>query len=151
MCDPVLVRPALRNDVVRLASLSETLGYPNRTSDLAPRLARLLASSKDVLLVAEQAGVVVAWIHGAEQELLEIGRRCEILGLVVDPACRRKGIGRRLLAAVESWAQGRGLPEVSLRSGVARVESHPFYEQCGYARIKSQHVYRKQLSIPHGT
>ena len=148
MPDPVLVRPALSNDVARVAHLSETLGYPTRTADLAPRLARLLASPYDTVLVAEQAGFVVAWIHGAQQELLEIGLRCEILGLVVDPSCRRAGIGRRLLAAVESWAEGRGLPEVSVRSGTVRVEAHPFYQQSGYARIKTQHVYRKPLPLP---
>jgi ribosomal protein S18 acetylase RimI-like enzyme len=97
------------------------------------------------LLVAVRAGVVVGWIHGSEQELLEVGRRCEILGLVVDPSCRREGIGRRLLAAVESWAAERHLPEVSLRSAVTREESHPFYESVGYSRIKTQHVYRKSL------
>jgi hypothetical protein len=28
---------------------------------------------------------------------------------------------------------------------VAREESHPFYQQLGYVRIKTQHVYRKPL------
>jgi GNAT superfamily N-acetyltransferase len=134
-----------------MAGLSDVLGYPTTEAELAPRLARLLASVTDTILVAEQSGQVVAWIHGAEQELLETGCRCEILGLVVDSACRRLGIGRHLLAAVESWARERGLPEVSVRSAIARSESHPFYERCGYARVKTQHVYRKPLTLSRGT
>jgi GNAT superfamily N-acetyltransferase len=90
-------------------------------------------------------GQVVRWIHGAEHVLVESGARCEILGLVVDETARRGGIGRQLVDAVERWALARGLPEVSVRSAVSRAESHPFYEQLGYERVKSQHVYRKRL------
>jgi hypothetical protein len=52
----------------------------------------------------------------------------------------------RLLAAEDQWAFARGLGEVSVRSAVSRAESHPFYEQLGYERVKSQHVYRKRLT-----
>jgi ribosomal protein S18 acetylase RimI-like enzyme len=58
------------------------------------------------LLVAERAGQVVGWIHGAEPELVESGRRCEILGLVVDPEHRRSGAGGRLVVAVEKGRMG---------------------------------------------
>jgi GNAT superfamily N-acetyltransferase len=107
----------------------------------------LLASDGQAVYVAADAeGEVVGWIHGAEQVLVASGTRCEILGLVVDEAARRGGIGRQLVEAVERWALARGLPEVSVRSAVSRAESHPFYEQLGYNRVKSQHVYRKRLS-----
>jgi GNAT superfamily N-acetyltransferase len=114
---------------------------------LATRLQRLLASEDQAVLVAENVnGVVIGWIHGAQQLLLESGSRCEILGLVVDEAARRGGIGRQLVESAEQWALGRGLNEVSVRSAVSRAESHPFYQQLGYQQVKSQHVYRKQLT-----
>jgi GNAT superfamily N-acetyltransferase len=98
------------------------------------------------VLVAETApGRVVGWLHGAEQELLESGRRCEILGLVVDESQRARGVGRRLVQAVEAWAAARGLDRMAVRSNVARAESHPFYERLGYVRAKTQHAYRKRL------
>ena len=115
---------------------------------LADRVARLLARDEDALLVAERAARVVGWIHAAEQELVESGRRCEILGLVVDMEQRRGGAGRRLVAAIETWAHQRGLEEVSVRSAVTRSESHPFYERLGFVRVKTQHVYRKRISAP---
>ena len=54
-------------------------------------------------------------------------------------------MGRRLVAEVETWAAGRGIRQMAVRSNVTRVESHPFYEQLGYTRTKTQHAYRKRL------
>lgn len=140
------IRRAARSDAPRLAALSGVLGYPVAATELGARLERLLTSSRDVVLVAESAaGEVVGWLHGAEQELLESERRCEILGLVIDPEHRGRGIGRRLVGAVEAWARERGLEQMAVRSNVVRTESHPFYERLGYARAKTQHAYRKRV------
>jgi GNAT superfamily N-acetyltransferase len=139
-----VVRPAAAPDAARLAALSGELGYPVDADAMSARLARLAASDRDAVLVAELPGAgVVGWIHAAEQELLESGRRCEILGLVVGVAVRRAGAGRALVAAVDTWAAGRGLREITVRSNVARAESHPFYERLGFIRHKTQHVYRR--------
>ena len=148
MCDQMKVRPATIADVARLAELSGVLGYPVAVEKLAARVARLLARDEDLLLVAERGARVVGWIHAAELELVESGRRCEILGLVVDAEQRRGGAGRRLVAAIETWARQRGLEEVSVRSAITRSESHPFYERLGFVRVKTQHVYRKRVSAP---
>jgi GNAT superfamily N-acetyltransferase len=142
----VRVRSAVPGDAAAVARLSGQLGYPVAAQALATRLRGLVASEEQAVYVATDVqGEVVGWIHGAEQVLVESGTRCEILGLVVDEAVRRGGIGRRLVEAVERWARARGLPEMSVRSAVSRAESHPFYEQLGYDRVKSQHVYRKRL------
>ena len=128
------------------------LGYPSDATTIARRLDRLLPRPEALILVAEMPdGAVVGWVHGIEQDLLESGRRCEIVGLVVDAALRGRGVGRRLVAAVEAWAAGRGLRRLTVRSNVARRESHPFYERLGYARVKTQHVYRKLLDPSDGT
>jgi GNAT superfamily N-acetyltransferase len=110
------------------------------------RLERLLSEDGEIVIVAEQpAGTVVGWLHGSEQELLESGTRCEILGLVVDELHRRQGTGRALVAAVEAWARQRGLHQIAVRSNIARLESHGFYQHLGYIRTKTQHAYRKAL------
>ena len=144
---PLAIRPATPTDAAGIASLSGELGYPVAVETLADRLDRVLARVGDVVLVAEAGGDVVGWIHGSEQEFLESGSRCELLGLVVDARQRGQGVGRRLVAAVEAWAARRGLELVSVRSNVARAESHPFYERLGYARVKTQHAYRKRLDL----
>ena len=144
------VRAAVLGDAPTIAALSRGLGYPVAVEMLAQRLGRLLTQSDEIVLVADVVpGQVLGWVHGSEQELLETGRRCEILGLVVDAEHRRTGVGRRLVAALEQWAVSRGLEEMAVRSNVVRSESHPFYERLGYVRAKTQHAYRKQL-LEHG-
>lgn len=141
------VREARLEDAQSLAALSGALGYPVPADTIARRLARLLRSSHDTVLVAESdPGEVLGWIHGSEQALLEAERRCEILGLIVEGEHRQLGIGRRLVTDVERWASARGLRTMSVRSNVARPDAHPFYERLGYKRIKTQHAYRKRLA-----
>jgi GNAT superfamily N-acetyltransferase len=144
-----VVRHATPGDAPRLAALSAELGYPASAEDLARRLAELTERADQIVLVAELApGHVVGWIHGSEQLLLESGRRCELAGLVVDTRARGLGVGRRLVVEVETWAAGRGIEQMAVRSNVARTESHPFYERLGYTRVKTQHAYRKRLGAP---
>jgi GNAT superfamily N-acetyltransferase len=150
MADRLTIRTAGLGDAPSLAALSGVLGYPVVEETLGRRLRNLLARNEDIVLVAQAApSHVVGWLHGAQQELLESGRRCEILGLVVDAAYRGQGVGRQLVAAVEEWAATRGLEQMVVRSNVVRTESHPFYERLGYVRAKTQHAYRKWLTA-HG-
>jgi GNAT superfamily N-acetyltransferase len=140
------VRRATVADAERIARLSGALGYPATAEAIAGRLERLLPRAGEIVLVAATGGGVVAgWVHAAEQELLESGPRCEILGLVVDEEHRGRGAGRALVGAAEAWAGARGLPLMTVRSNVVRAESHPFYERLGYVRSKTQHAYRKHL------
>jgi GNAT superfamily N-acetyltransferase len=143
----VSIRPATLADAARLAALTEVLGYPATPDALAERLDRLLTRRDELVLVAEVSpGHIVGWLHGGERELLESGRRCEILGLVVETTFRGRGVGRRLVHKAEAWASTRGLDQMAVRSNVGRAESHPFYERLGYVRAKTQHAYGKRLS-----
>ena len=142
----VTIRAAVRADAPRLAELSGVLGYPASADVVAARLDRLAALTGHLVLVAElPEGPVIGWLHASEQELLETGRRVEIVGLVVDAAHRGLGVGRLLIAGVEAWTVQRGLDQLHVRSNVVRTESHPFYERLGYVRVKTQHAYRKVL------
>jgi GNAT superfamily N-acetyltransferase len=141
----VVVRRAKTTDAAGVAELSGILGYPVDRETMPRRLQQLDGREEHAVFVAETNGKIVGWIHGAEHELLVVGRMAEICGLVVAEGQRASGVGRRLVEAVEQWARGRGLDEVSVRSNVTRPESHPFYERLGYTRIKTQHTYRKRL------
>jgi len=141
----LIIRKAKIADATRMAELSGTLGYPVSAQTMEQRLRRVLALETHSVFVAERNGEVVGWTHGAEAETLELGCRCEIWGLVVAENERGRGVGRRLIEAVEKWARDRGLENISVRSNVVRPESHPFYERIGYTRYKTQHAYRKAL------
>lgn len=134
------------NDTARLAELNGVLGYPVDEQVMARRLEGLLKSETDTILVADDDGRVVGWIHGGIQETLAIGRMGEICGLVVADGQRGRGVGRKLTGAVEGWARSHGLESVTVRSNIVRPESHAFYERIGYVRFKTQHAYRKQLT-----
>lgn len=132
-----------------MAELSEVLGYPVSTATLARRLESVLQRREEAVLVAELAEAeIVGWVHGSEQEFLQAGPRCEILGLVVAVDHRRQGVGRELVLAVERWARSRGLDEMGVRSAATREEAHPFYQRLGYVCTKTQQVYRKKLGAP---
>lgn len=141
-----VIRPALESDAPELARLTSQLGYPVSGRLIRGRLARILESSTDCLLVAEAPGGELAgWIHGFLSQLLEANYRVEIGGLIVDERWRRKGIGRRLVRAIEAWAIERGIPEVSVRCRQERAESHQFYQSLLFKHTKTQRVFRKRL------
>jgi GNAT superfamily N-acetyltransferase len=145
MIDAIQTRLAALNDAPGIARLSTQLGYPVAEADMRRRLEHLLKSSNHFVAVAERGSTLLGWIAGEVRILLESGPRVEISGLVVDTSERRTGIGRMLVSVVERWALERHCQVVSVRSNVARSESHPFYEQLGYERAKTQHAYRKVL------
>jgi GNAT superfamily N-acetyltransferase len=141
------IRKATTDDAPAIAQLSGQLGYPVEARVMRERLERFLQLEEHAVFVAETTQVV-GWIHCAEHELLEVGRHAEIWGLVVADGQRGKGVGRQLIDAVERWTRSRGLDEISVRSNVIRPESHPFYERLGFSRYKTQHAYRKRLTLP---
>ena len=139
------VRPATTADAAGIARLATELGYPSSDDEIAARLDSMLSSESHFVAVAEDAPNLVGWVAAERRLLLESGTRVELVGLIVASSARRSGTGRALVAAAEAWALGQGVEVISVRSNVARLESHPFYERLGYARTKTQHAYSKQL------
>src|SRR5215831_15556128 len=120
-----IIRRAVASDAAELARLTTQLGYPASEAAIRARLMRMLDSSDDCLLVAEDSsGKLAGWIHGFLSQLLESDYRVEIGGLLVDETHRRNGIGRRLVKAVDNWAVERGAAELSVRCREERSESH---------------------------
>src|SRR5438105_15236478 len=99
---------------------------------MAERLARVLDRDEHVVFVVETTEVA-GWIHAAEQEIMELDRFCEIWGLVVADGQRGKGIGRRLIDAVDQWAVGRRLNTIFVRRDIIGPESHQYSERVGFA------------------
>jgi len=142
---PVRIRPAVATDAAEIARLATLLGYPASTEEIAERLKHLLASASYFIAVADTSSGLAGWVAAERRVLLESGERAELVGLIVEPDERRSGIGKTLVQAAEEWAVAQHLDVISVRSNVARAESHPFYESLGYTRRKTQHAYAKQL------
>jgi GNAT superfamily N-acetyltransferase len=141
----VRIRQATVDDVGALVDLTGQLGYPTTEAELRERLARLLTSVDDAVLLAVHDGRPIAWAHVGVDHVLQASRRTVLHGLVVDEAHRSGGIGHDLLAAAEAWAVERGCETMIVPSGVTRERAHRFYEREGYRLQKTRHVFAKPL------
>ena len=129
-----------------VADLSGQLGYSSTVAQIDRRFERLRGDPESAIFVAEdEGGRIVGWVHVVGKCFLEMDPYAELGGLVVDSAARRKGAGKALLAAAETWAAGRGYVTMRVRSNMKRVEARPFYEGAGYSITKSQNVYEKSI------
>lgn len=142
----VRIRKARANDAARIATLSGQLGYPTTTKEMAGRLKAALADRRGACFVAEtRADGVIGWVHVSVTPLLEVERRAEVNGLVVDEKARSCGAGWSLLEAAEKWARKKRCRGMSVRSNVIRDRAHGFYLQHGYEHYKTQKAFRKPL------
>ena len=144
--DGVRIRKARQADAPRVAVLSGQLGYPATTKEMAVRLRQALRARHGVCFVAEtKEEGVIGWVHASVTPLLEVKRRAEVNGLVVEEKVRSRGAGWLLLEAAENWARKKGCKGMSVRSNVIRERAHAFYLRNGYEHYKTQKAFRKSL------
>jgi len=142
----VKIRRARQSDGPRIAELSGQLGYPTTSREMAGRLKMALRETNGACFVAEtKENGVVGWAHVSVTPLLEVERRAELNGLVVDERVRSRGAGWSLLRAAEDWARKKHCKGMSVRSNVLRERAHGFYERHSYEHYKTQKAFRKEL------
>jgi len=142
----VKIRKAKQGDAARIAVLSGQLGYPTTAKQMAARLKTALRHKNGACFVAESnENGIVGWVHVSVTPLLEVERRAEVNGLVVDENARSSGAGASLLEAAEKWARGKRCKSMSVRSNVLRERAHGFYLRNGYEHYKTQKAFRKGL------
>jgi ribosomal protein S18 acetylase RimI-like enzyme len=141
----IVFRTARPADAARLVGLVEELGYPSTLADVEARLARLFARADQAVFVAEEGEDLLGWVHVQEFLSLAGDPTGLVSGLVVDPAARRRGLGRDLMRRAEDWARARGLDSLRLRARAARTDAHAFYRSLGFALAKEQLQFRKDI------
>ena len=128
------IRRAEQRDAARLARLIVQLGYTAAEPDVAERLAAMDTEGR-VVLVAELDGEVIGCLSTSVMRVLHrpapVGR---ISMMVVDEACRSRGIGAQLVRAAEEALAEQGCYMVEVTSHVRRTEAHRFYERLGYEK-----------------
>ncbi|HET9879798.1 MAG TPA: GNAT family N-acetyltransferase [Candidatus Limnocylindria bacterium] len=140
------IRPARVEDAAAIAALTTQLGYAVDAEGQARRLAPILASDRDAVLVAtDAADRPIGWIHVQRRLYLEGDDQALIAGLVVDEEHRSSGIGAALLAAAEEWATAHDLRSMRVQSRVERAGAHRFYERHGYAVAKTSLVFDRPI------
>ncbi len=142
----VKIRKTRLRDAGRIAELCGQLGYPTTVAQMKKRLAHVLKDRNGACFVAEvKDDGVIGWMHVSVGALVEVERRAEVNGLVVDERVRSRGLGCKLLQAAEKWAQAHRCKGMSVRSNVFRHRAHGFYLRHGYEHYKTQKAFRKSL------
>ena len=140
------IRRARQNDAARAAELAGQLGYPTTRRQMEVRLREVLMAKDGACFVAEMREEgVIGWVHVSVTALLEVERRTEVNGLVVDERVRNRGTGWQLLEAAEKWARKMKCKGMSVRSNVLRDKAHAFYVEHGYEHYKTQKAFRKVI------
>lgn len=145
---PIVVREATAADTEALTRLH--LDSARYHAALDPALYRVpdeeayrrlataqLADPDTLVLVAESAAEVVGVVMLApidEPPDYSILRPVAALdlGIVVDKSLRHRGVGRRLMAAAETAARGRGATAIGLDMHAENVPARRLYESLGY-------------------
>lgn len=128
-----------------MVDLNAQLGYPTQLHELLPRLNLLLQNPAAVVLVAEEDGQLLGWTTAEIQATLESDPRAVLNGLIVREGHRSKGIGAQLVRALADWAREQGVDRLRVRTNVARLETHRFYEKNGFKLTKEQRIYELAL------
>jgi N-acetylglutamate synthase-like GNAT family acetyltransferase len=142
----ILIRSARLSDSSSIRTLSrDCLGYDFPEEILRQKLSRALADSSQRVWVTEADGKVVGYLHAEGYDVLYAPHMKNILGIAVSVNCRRQGIGRRLLKALEDWGKEIGAKAIRLNSGETREGAHSFYRSCGYFSNKKQLNLKKYI------
>ena len=149
------VRPAQPADRAALARLREALWPESLAEEHEQELALILAGDAPgtlplVVFVAE-AG------DGSLIGFLEVGLRshadgCDpahavgyVEGWYVAENHRKRGIGKKLYAAAEEWARGRGCVEMASDAQIDNTLSQRVHERLGFQIVERSVLFRKAL------
>jgi GNAT superfamily N-acetyltransferase len=132
-------------DAESVAVLAGQLGYPSSTEQVRLRMSQVMGRADVESLVAEDAGRVIAWLHVEMRHSLVSDHEAQVMALVVDEACRSRGIGAAMMAAAAAWAREHDAERLRVGSRVTRTDAHRFYERLGYDLSKTSHWFEKRL------
>jgi ribosomal-protein-alanine N-acetyltransferase len=104
----------------------------------AAEFAAFLAEPSTIVVV-RPGGFAIGRVAGPEAELLT---------LAVDPAARRRGAARELVAAFEQEAAARGAAEALLEVAVTNAPARALYAAQGYAQVGRRRGYYVRTGAP---
>ncbi len=143
MSDPLIIRSATRSDLDALVALLGLLF--SIEADFRPDperqrrgLARALADpARAGVLVAERDGAVIGMVTAQlVVSTAEGGASAWIEDMVVAERERGRGVGRRLLEAIEAWARARGASRLQLLADRENAPALAFYARLGWSSTR---------------
>jgi ribosomal protein S18 acetylase RimI-like enzyme len=123
------IRPFREADEAQVVALWRACGLTRPWNDPHKDIARKLQVQRELFLVAEEGGAIVASVMAGYE-----GHRGWVNYLAVDAAHRRGGLGARLMRHVEDLLLARGCPKLSLLVRTSNADVLAFYRTLGYAQ-----------------
>lgn len=148
--DEVEVRHATAADAASLAHLRHALWPEGSEAEHRQELERFFAGPgrAGAILVAAGPGGVLAFAEVSIRAYAE-GCRTDRVGFLegwfVDAGARRHGVGRRLVAAAETWARARGCVEFASDAEADNDASAAAHRALGFAEVGLIRCFRKDL------
>ncbi len=100
---------------------------------------------EDRLLMAVRGEMLLGYAHLRISRSLSRRPAAEVVAIIVRPDSRRQGIGRRLIAAAETWARQAGRAHLLLHTEVIRTEAHAFFSALGYEKSATSIEFQRDL------
>lgn len=144
------VTPADHDDWLRL----RTLLWPDSSGEThRAEMTALAAAADEVAFLALADGRVVGFAEAALHPRAEgcAGSPVGYLeGWYVEAGFRRRRIGARLVAAVETWAREHGCVELASDAHVENLVSQAAHTHCGFAPVSRLVHFRKRIASDSG-
>ena len=157
----ITVRAATMEDADAIACLTAEVQQLHRealpdifkvpSDRLFPRekLATLLQDANSTVVVAESKGEIIGYacgaiMHRAENDFKKAERYMYIQQIGVRQDARRQGVGRALIAFIESRALASAVTGLQLDYWAFNTRAQSFFESCGFSA--SQVMMRRTLS-----
>jgi aminoglycoside 6'-N-acetyltransferase I len=150
---PITIRAARASDLAELASLYHALWPDESVEEHRRELIEMTNGNTGLAcanLVAETMdGRLVGFLQVALRSHADGCDRSRPVGFIegwyVIPACRRQGIGRRLLAAAEDWARSQSCQEMASDTQIENEISQAAHQAQGYQVVDRCVHFRKPL------
>lgn len=137
----IFIRRADVADSAEISDLLHQLGYPTEERCVRDRLGLLFVSHTDAVFVAECDGAVAGFLAFHVIPLFHAtGGLGRITALSVGAEFQRRGVGRELVAAAESFGWHSGCLRIEVTSGTRRTGAHAFYQAAGYGEDSRRFV-----------
>ena len=129
MSAPLAFRAFREADADAVVALWNACGLLRPWNDPRKDIARKLAVQRDLFLVGCEGGAIVATAMAGYD-----GHRGWIYYFAVAPSHRRRGVGRALLAEVESRLRAIGCAKINLQVRGDNAEAIAFWQRLGFGR-----------------
>ena len=130
------LRPFRGADLDALTAIDQDC-FPPGISYTRTELLGFIGQRNAKTWVAEAGEKIVGFVV-AERQLRQVGH---IITIDVVKSWRRRGVGARLMEAVEDWVRQQGLRLVYLETAEDNVPAQRFYQERGYEQIETLKDY----------